>query len=178
MQQRVMIAMALAARPALLVADIEQASVLGILGPAADALARAFWPGGLTLVVPRRGDAVPALSLATAADPESGATVGLRVPDHPTPRAIALAIGPLPTTSANLSGLPEARDAGDVLVQLGGSLDLILDGGRARGPRPSTVIDVSGASPRILRQGAVSIAEIGLTLRAAGLPGVPDPVGR
>lgn len=164
----------------LLLADAEQASELGILGPAARALAAAFWPGGLSLIVQQRGDTVPALSLATADDAEGGRTVGLRVPDHPTPRALAAAVGPLPTTSANRSGDPEARDAQDVLDQLDAALDLVLDGGPARGPRPSTVVDVSGDLPRILRAGAVSGDEIGATLRAAGIDpaGLRDPVGR
>jgi L-threonylcarbamoyladenylate synthase len=164
----------------LLLADAEQASELGILGRAGEALARAFWPGGLTLVVKQRGDTVPALSLASTDDPADGRTVGLRVPDHPTPRALAVAVGPLPTTSANRSGDPEARDAQDVLDQLGSGLDLVLDGGRARGPRPSTVVDVSGDTPRILRAGAVSADDIAATLRAAGIDaaGLRDPVGR
>ncbi|HEV2007013.1 MAG TPA: L-threonylcarbamoyladenylate synthase [Candidatus Limnocylindrales bacterium] len=164
----------------LLLADAEQASELGILGPAGEALAGAFWPGGLTLIVRQRGDTVPALSLATGDDPGAGRTVGLRVPDHSTPRALAAAVGPLPTTSANRSGDAEARDAHEVLHQLGSALDLILDGGPARGPRPSTVIDVSGETPRILRDGAVSADAIAATLRAAGIDaaGLRDPVGR
>ncbi len=159
----------------LLLANVDQAMELGTLGPAGEALANAFWPGGLTLVVRRRGDAVPALSLAADDDPEGVGTVGLRVPDHPTPRAIAAAVGPLPTTSANRSGQPEARDAREVLDQLGAALDLILDGGPSRGARPSTVVDVSGETPRILRDGAISADEIGAALEAAGLR---DPVGR
>ena len=164
----------------LLLADAEQASELGILGPAGEALASAFWPGGLTLVVQRRGDTVPALSLAADDLPEGIQTVGLRVPDHPTPRALAAAVGPLPTTSANRSGDPEARGAQDVLDQLGAALDLILDGGPARGPQPSTVVDVSRDSPRILRAGAIFVDEIATTLRAAGIDpaGLHDPVGR
>ena len=164
----------------LLLADAAQASELGILGPAGEALAEAFWPGGLTLIVRQRGDTVPSLSLATGDDHEAGLTVGLRVPDHSTPRALAAAVGPLPTTSANRSGDPEARDAQDVFDQLGAALDLILDGGPARGPRPSTVVDVSGETPRILRDGTVSADAIAATLRAAGIDaaGLRDPVGR
>lgn len=164
----------------LLLAYAEQASELGILGRAGRALAGAYWPGGLTLVVKQRGDTVPALSLAAADDPEADRTVGLRVPDHATPRALAAAVGPLPTTSANRSGDPEARDAQDVVRQLGAALDLILDGGSARGLRPSTVVDVSRDAPRILRDGAVSADEIAATLRAAGIDaaGLRDPVGR
>jgi L-threonylcarbamoyladenylate synthase len=164
----------------LLLSDVAQASELGILGPAGEALAGAFWPGGLTLIVRQRGDTVPALSLATGADPEAGRTVGLRVPDHSTPRALAAAVGPLPTTSANRSGDPEARDAQDVVDQVGAALDLVLDGGPARGPRPSTVVDVSGEAPRILRDGPVSADAIAAALGAAGIDaaGLRDPVGR
>jgi L-threonylcarbamoyladenylate synthase len=164
----------------LLLANMDQARELGILGPAAETLADAFWPGGLTLIVKQRGGTVPALSLATSDDPGGGRTVGLRVPDHPTPRALAEAVGPLPTTSANRSGDPEAHDAREVLDQLGVALDLILDGGPARGPRPSTVVDVSGDSPRILRDGGVSANEIAATLSAAGIDtaGLRNPVGR
>ena len=71
-------------------------------------------------------------------------TIGLRVPDHAAPRALAAAVGPLPTTSANVSGLPEARDAAEILAQLGDGVDLILDGGPARGGPPSTVVDCTG----------------------------------
>jgi L-threonylcarbamoyladenylate synthase len=164
----------------LLLSDAVQASELGMLGPAGEALAASYWPGGLTLIVQQRGDTVPALSLATADDPGMSRTVGLRVPDHPTPRALAAAVGPLPTTSANRSGDAEARDAQDVVDQLGASLDLVLDGGPARGARPSTVVDVSGDRPRVLRAGAVSAGEIAATLRAAGIDaaGLDDPVGR
>jgi L-threonylcarbamoyladenylate synthase len=164
----------------LLLAAAEQASELGILGLAAHVLAAAFWPGGLSLIVQQRGVTVPALSLATADDPDGARTVGLRVPDHPTPRALAAAVGPLPTTSANRSGDREARDALDVLDQLGNVLDLVLDGGPASGPQPSTVVDVSGDTPRILRAGAVSADAIVATLRAAGIDaaGLHDPVGR
>ncbi len=164
----------------LLLANVDQAAELGTLGPAGEALANAFWPGGLTLVVRRRGDAVPALSLATGDVPGGTGTVGLRVPDHPTPRTLAAAVGPLPTTSANRSGEPEARDARDVLNQLGAALDLVLDGGPARGPRPSTVVDVSGETPRILRDGAISADKIAAALATAalGAAGPHDPVGR
>ena len=74
--------------------------------PAAVALAAACWPGGLTVVVPQRPD-VPLPAALAAGTP----TVGLRVPDHDAPRVLARAVGPLPTTSANVSGLPEASDA-------------------------------------------------------------------
>ena len=135
----------------LLVADLEQAATVGIFSPAARVLAERFWPGGLTLVLPQRpGSGLPAVLTGGAA------TIGVRVPDHDCPRALARELGPLPVTSANLSGEPAATDAAEVAAQLGERIDLILDGGPARGGTPSTVVDCSGAEPRILREGAIS----------------------
>jgi L-threonylcarbamoyladenylate synthase len=148
----------------LLLADADQARALVEWPPAAAALAGALWPGGLTIVVGQRpGAALP---------PEltgGRSTVGLRLPDHPPPRALAAALGPLPVTSANVSGLPEASDAGEIRDQLGDAIELILDGGPARGGPPSTVIDCSSATPRILRAGAIPADAIALALREAGL---------
>ena len=93
----------------------------------------------------------------------------MRVPDHAAPRALAAAVGPLPTTSANVSGLPEASDAAEILAQLGDGVDLILDGGPARGGPPSTVVDCTGERPVILRDGAVPVARIAEILDAAGV---------
>jgi L-threonylcarbamoyladenylate synthase len=155
---------------ALLLADAQQAAEIGELTPAAEALAHAFWPGGLTLVVPRRGDRLlPAALTGRALAPGDAATVGLRVPDHDAPRGLARIVGPLPTTSANRSGEPEARDADEIERLLGGALELILDGGPAHGGPASTVVDVTGAAPRILRSGAVADAAITRCLTAAGL---------
>lgn len=148
----------------LLLEGVDQAAGVGVMTPAAVALTKACWPGGLTVVVPQRPDvALPgALTAGTA-------TIGLRVPDHATPRALAGRVGPLPTTSANVSGLAEARDAGEIEAQLGGEIDLIVDGGPAHGGAASTVIDCSGPVPRILRPGAVSLRRIGAILDEAGL---------
>ena len=149
---------------ALLLADADQAGMLGVLGPAARVLAERFWPGGLTLVLPRRADArLPAILVAGAA------TVGVRVPDHAAPRALAAALGPLPTTSANLSGEAEARDAGEIAARLGGAIALVLDGGPARGGPSSTVVDCSGGSPIVRRAGAIAPAIIAAALDAAGI---------
>lgn len=150
---------------AVLVAGPEQAATLGRLGPAATALAAASWPGGLTLVVPI-GDGVVLPAGLTA---RSG-TVGLRVPDHPAPRALAAAAGPLATTSANLTGQPELADAAAIDLGLGDGLDLILDGGPAGGGPASTVVTVDGTTTRILRSGAVGRERLADILEAAGLP--------
>ncbi len=148
----------------LLVASAAQAASIGEMGPAAAALAAACWPGGLTLVVPQRaGIDLPAALTGGAA------TVGLRLPDHPAPVALALGIGPLPTTSANRSGFPEAPDAASIVDQLGAAVDLVLDGGMAHGGPASTVIDCTGERPRILRPGAVALATIVDVLERAGV---------
>ena len=158
---------------ALLVADSAQAAEIGELTPAAKALAEAFWPGGLTLVVPRRTD-LPLPAALTGGELAPGAipTVGLRVPNHDAPRALARALGPLPTTSANRSGEPEARDADEIERLLGESIDLVLDGGPAGGGPASTVIDATTDVPRVLRAGAIKPDAISRCLASAGLPGV------
>jgi L-threonylcarbamoyladenylate synthase len=149
----------------LLLADAGQAAILAGWPPAAAVLAEAFWPGGLTLVLRQRpGVALPA-ELTGGRD-----TIGLRVPDHASPRALAAAVGPLPVTSANVSGLPEARTAAEILTQLGDAIDLVLDGGPSRGGLASTVVDCTGERPRILRSGAIDAADIAARLRSASLP--------
>lgn len=135
---------------ALLLADAEQAATLGDVTEAARRLADAFWPGPLTLVLAARPDAELPPALAGGAP-----TVGVRVPDHPAPRALASAVGPLPTTSANRSGEPDALDAAAVVAQLGDGVDLVLDGGRTRGAVPSTVVDLTVEPPAIRREGAI-----------------------
>ena len=144
--------------------EVAQAAAIAVVTPAALALAEACWPGGLTLVLARR----PGVDLP---DELTGgvATVGLRVPDHPTPRALARAVGPLPTTSANVSGLPEARDAAAIVQQLGLGVDLVLDGGPAHGGPASTVVDCTDVVPRILRVGAVPAERVAAVLAAAGI---------
>ena len=150
---------------ALLLEDAAQATSIGIVPPAAAALADGCWPGGLTIVVLQRPDVRLPVSLTGGAT-----TIGLRVPDHAAPRALAAAVGPLPTTSANISGLPEAHDAIAIVDQLGDGVDLILDGGRATGGPASTVVDCSGALPVVLREGAIPLARIVAVLDAAGVP--------
>ena len=146
---------------ALLLADAGQAAEIGVLSAAATRLARAFWPGGLTLVVPRRaGRPLPPALTGGALAPGAIPTVGLRVPNHEAPRALARAVGPLPTTSANRSGEPEARDADEIEARLGNALDLILDGGPAIGGPASTVVDCTGDRPSVLRVGAIPVAAI------------------
>lgn len=147
----------------LLVADVEQAATVGVLTPAARALAERFWPGGLTLVLAQApGARLPAVLTGGAA------TIGVRIPDHECPRALARELGPLPVTSANVSGQPAASNAVDVMAQLGERVELVLDDGPARGGVPSTVVDCSGGEPRVLRAGAIDAGVIAQALSEDG----------
>ncbi len=148
----------------LLLDDAVQAARAGRITPAAAALAAACWPGGLTIVVPQRPD-VRWPEALTGGNP----TIGLRVPDHAAPRALAREVGPLPTTSANRSSEPEAPDATGIVAQLGDAIDLVLDGGPAPGGPASTIVDCSGAQPTIIRVGAVPVETVAAVLAAAGI---------
>ncbi len=97
-------------------------------------------------------------------------TIGLRVPDHDAPRALARDLGPLPVTSANLSGRPEGRDAAEIEELFGHLIELVLDGGPAQGGPASTVVDASADRARILRPGAIPAARLVEILEAAGIP--------
>jgi L-threonylcarbamoyladenylate synthase len=114
------------------------------------ALVAHFWPGALTLVL-RRTENIP--DAVTA----GGDTVAVRVPDHPVTLALIAALdAPLAATSANLSGRPALATADDVLAQLEGRIDLILDGGTCPGGVASTVLDLTVTPPAILRAGGIS----------------------
>jgi L-threonylcarbamoyladenylate synthase len=149
---------------AVLLADAVQAEALGVVGQAARVLGERFWPGGLTLVLPVRPDACLPRVLAGGAP-----TIGVRVPDHPAPRALAAALGPLPTTSANVSGQPDARDAQEIAARMEDALALVIDGGPIHGGPASTVVDCTGERPVIRRVGAIPREEIARVLAEAGL---------
>jgi L-threonylcarbamoyladenylate synthase len=152
---------------ALLLADPAQAAEIGELSPAAAALATALWPGGLTLVLRRRVDKpLPAALTGGELAPGAIPTVGLRVPAHDAPRALARESGPMPTTSANVSGEPELQTAAEIEAKLGAALDLILDGGPASGGPASTVVDCTGVRPVVVRAGAIPVERIEAILRA------------
>jgi len=115
----------------------------------ADKLARAFWPGPLTLVLPRAKH-IPAMVTA------GGATVGVRWPGHPLIQAVIRECGfPLAAPSANLSGRISPTNAGHVRQQLGGKIPLIVDGGQSRVGIESTVLDLSVRPPQVLRPGMI-----------------------
>lgn len=131
--------------------DLGQVAVA--ITPQAQRLAARLWPGALTIVLPGRSE-IPAVVRG------GGPTVGVRVPDHPVARALIAAAGaPLATTSANRSGEPSPTTAAQVLEQLGGLIEFIVVG-ECPGGVESTVVDVSVEPPAILREGAISRAEV------------------
>lgn len=140
--------------PILLADTADLALVARDLPPMAIKLGDAFWPGALTLVVPK-AERVP-LEVTSGGD-----TVAVRIPNHDLTRAlIRLAGAPLATTSANLSGGPSPVTAEEVAAQLAGRIPMILDGGACPGGAASTVVDVTGPTPRILRPGPITEADI------------------
>ncbi|MDR3572943.1 MAG: L-threonylcarbamoyladenylate synthase [Anaerolineaceae bacterium] len=121
-------------------------------------LARQFWPGALTLIVPRLASLPDNLS--------SSSSIGLRMPDHAFALALLQKAGPLATTSANLSGGANTSTTQEVLAQLDGRIELLLDGGKTPGGVPSTVVDCTQPETLILRQGAISAEQIQTALRS------------
>jgi L-threonylcarbamoyladenylate synthase len=115
-------------------------------------LAERFWPGPLTLVIPKNATLPESVS--------STDTVGVRIPDNPTTHALLRLAGPMAVTSANISGGLSPSTAQEVYDQLGGRIELILDGGKTSGGIPSTVVDCTKSEPIILRDGPVSLKEI------------------
>ena len=123
-------------------------------------LAERFWPGPLTLI----GKANPSVPREITAGTE---TVGLRLPDDEQVRALVHACGgALTATSANPSNLAPARSAETVDDYFGAAIDLIIDDGEARTHRPSTVVDVSGSEPKLIREGVIAWREIENELNA------------
>jgi L-threonylcarbamoyladenylate synthase len=122
--------------------------------PLAWLLAKKFLPGALTLVLTKSR----AVSDIVTGGSE---TVAVRIPAHPVPVALASGLGvPLLGTSANLSGRKSALTAGEVSAQFGEQVDLVVDGGPSPGGRESTIVDVTGEVPVVLREGAVSLSEL------------------
>ncbi len=129
-------------------------------------LIRAFWPGALSLVV------VQAPSLQWDLGDARG-TVMLRMPLHPVAIELLREVGPMAVSSANVSGQPPATDAGEARRQLGDLVEVYLDAGQSEQQAASTIVDLTGVTPRILRPGPVSterIAEV-LGLDPASLIG-------
>lgn len=135
------------------VPDIEAAEAIGEFPAEALALARAYWPGPLTLVVPLRHHSGIA-SIVTAGLP----SIGLRLPAHPAMLALLRAVDrPLAAPSANMSGSISPTRAEHVLKSLGGRIDLIIDGGPTEQGIESTIIAATGGPLRLLRLGPVQV---------------------
>jgi L-threonylcarbamoyladenylate synthase len=140
--------------PLLVSSPSELASVTDTVDPVLLRLASAFWPGPLTIALPARSG-LPAEVVA------EDATVGVRVPDHSVALTLAQRCGgAIAVTSANLSGQAPARRAEEIDPALADELDLILDGGIAKGGMASTVIRLKGATIDVVRSGAIPTAEI------------------
>ena len=136
-----------------LIGDMEDLDKIAIDIPnMAQKLASRFWPGPLTILVPKKLSLPKAVS-ATAA-------VGVRVPDHDIARALLRAAGPMAVTSANIAGQASPTVAEQVFAQLGGRIALIIDGGKTPGGTPSTLVDCTGDEIRILRQGPITEEEL------------------
>jgi L-threonylcarbamoyladenylate synthase len=146
----------------LIAADAAQVTAhLGRLPAAGQRLAERFWPGPLTILMP----ATRLLAREVSADT---GTVGVRVPANPVARAICAACGhPVTATSANVSGEPAPATADAVERALGERIELLIDTGPAPGGAPSTIVDVTGGEPRLVRAGAVSWDEIHAWLHTA-----------
>lgn len=133
----------------LIAADAAQAAQAAEFDERALRLARAFWPGPLSLVLPVR------TVVAREVRAEDG-TVAVRVPASDIAQAIARAYGfCITATSANLSGEPPATSAAVVSTTLGGTVDLVIDGGDTPGGTASTLVDVRDETPRLVRAGAI-----------------------
>ena len=137
----------------LMLPDARLAARWAEVTPTAARMMERWWPGPLTLVVPARPGIADGL---VAGEPPR---IGIRVPDHPVARRLLLEVGePLATTSANESGKPPATTAAEAATVAG--VAAVVDGGRAPGGVASSVCDVSGPFPRVLREGAVPTAAL------------------
>jgi tRNA threonylcarbamoyl adenosine modification protein (Sua5/YciO/YrdC/YwlC family) len=116
-------------------------------------LIEAFWPGGLSIVLPH------APSLAWDLGDTRG-TVMIRMPLHPVVLELLREIGPIAQSSANISGQPPATTVAEAQAQLGESVSVYLDGGPAGEAVPSSIVDLTGEKPRMLREGAVTKADV------------------
>jgi L-threonylcarbamoyladenylate synthase len=148
---------------ALLIDGLDQVEGLVVVAPVALRLAERFWPGALTLVLPLlRPELVPE-AVSGGRD-----TLGLRIPDHPVPRALARELGPIAVTSANRSGEPAAVVPEELMASIGHALALVLDDGPVRGGQVSTVVAVAADDAwQVLREGALATDDIASALEGA-----------
>lgn len=120
-------------------------------------LIRAFWPGAVSLIVTQ----APSLQWDLG---DARGTVMVRMPLHPVALEVLKAVGPMAVSSANVSGAPPAVDAAEAQRQLGESVDVYLDAGPAEQQAASTIVDLTGSAPRIVRSGPVSAEQIAAVL--------------
>ncbi|HSF05753.1 MAG TPA: L-threonylcarbamoyladenylate synthase [Methylomirabilota bacterium] len=139
-------------KPLLVLVDsVAMAERVAMVGERARVLMARHWPGALTLVLPARPGLPAELTAGTV-------TVGLRLSPHPVATALVSGLGgPLTAPSANPSGAAAPATPAEVLSYFDGALGLLLDAGPTAGGLPSTVLDVTGDTPRVLRQGAVRL---------------------
>ena len=124
-----------------------------VVQPVARDLVEAFWPGGLTLVV----EHAPSLAWDLG---DARGTVAVRMPLHPVALELLAETGPMAVSSANRTGQPPTATAEEARDQLGYAVAVYLDGGPSGDPVPSTIVDVTGDVPRVLRLGAVSLDQL------------------
>lgn len=139
----------------LLLAHVSQIyEVAEMVPPLAELLAERFLPGALTLVLPKSRSVSDIVTAGSR-------TVAVRIPAHPVPLALIEGLrAPILGTSANLSGRPSVLTADEVSIQFGDRLDLVIDGGRSPGSRESTIVDVTGEVPLVLREGVITPDEL------------------
>ena len=149
---------------AVLIDGIDQVEGLVTLPDRALRLAERFWPGPLTLILPlRRPGSLPEALTG------GRRTLGVRLPDHAVPRALARQLGPIAVTSANRSGEPEARTAAALIEAVGASLAVVLDDGPVRGGVASTVVGFgAGGRAIVLREGALGRIAVDVALAEGG----------
>ncbi|MCW3992766.1 MAG: L-threonylcarbamoyladenylate synthase [Candidatus Bathyarchaeota archaeon] len=140
--------------------DVEAAQRIVSFNPAAERVAARFWPGPLMLVLP----AVVEYPVWVT---QGASTLGVRVPDHDIARRLAgLSGGVIVSTSANRSGKSPPATAREAADEIGGEVDLILDGGASPLTQPSTVLDLSGERPQVLRVGPITEEQLWEALSA------------
>jgi L-threonylcarbamoyladenylate synthase len=159
--------------PPVLVSAVTTLEALASGVPAyVESLTEEFWPGALTLVCTQQ----PSLTWDLG---ETLGTVAVRMPDHELALALLERTGPLAVSSANLTGRPAATDAADADAMLGDRVDVVLDGGTSPQAEASTILDVRGPTPRLLRLGALSVEALNAVLEPLGAavsgssPGTP-----
>jgi L-threonylcarbamoyladenylate synthase len=143
----------------LLVNSIPMAETVAKLPPQALTLAARFWPGPLTMILPAAATVPDLLTAGTG-------SIGVRLPQSPFAQRLLAALGhPITATSANLTGNPAAVTVGELVDQLGSRLKIVIDGGTLPVAGGSTIVDLTGRTPVVLRPGPVAYADLSETLR-------------